>query len=98
VKIARIGVGFQGIGLDNIQFLTVPNAYYPEESDFWGRVYWEDTADDLWEQLANDEPLTKRYTGDAISAGDVPGEGKKPRTPEQIAAAQERAEQDGLCA
>jgi len=98
VKIAKLGVGFQGIGLDKIQFLTVPNAYYPEESGFWGRVYWENTAEDLWEQLADDEPLSKRYTGDAISAGNVPGEGKKPRTPEQIAAAQERAEQDGLCA
>ncbi len=98
VKIAQLGVGFQDIGLDNIQFVTVPNAYYPEESAFWGRVYWEDTADRLWQQLANDEPLAKRYTGDAISAGSVPGQGKKPRTPEQIAAAQERAEQDGLCA
>jgi hypothetical protein len=30
----------------------------------------------------------------------VPGQGKqkKPKTPEQIAAAAERAEQDGLCA
>ena len=29
VKIAEVGVGFQGIGLDNIQFLTAPVAYYP---------------------------------------------------------------------
>jgi LCP family protein required for cell wall assembly len=100
VKIAKLGVGFQGIGLDKIQFLTVPNAYYPEESDFWGRVYWKDSATRLWEQIANDEPLAKTFTGDAISAGSVPGQGKqkKPKTPEQIAAAAERAEQDGLCA
>lgn len=100
VKIAKIGVGFQDIGLDKIQFLTVPNAYYPEESDFWGRVYWKDSARRLWEQIANDEPLAKTFTGDSISAGSVPGQGKdkKPKTPEQIAAAAERAEQDGLCA
>ncbi len=102
VKIAKIGVSFQDIGLDNIQFLTVPNAYYSEDSGFWGRVYWEDSATRLWEQIANDEPLGKKFTGDAISAGSVPGQGqkknKKPKTPEQIAAAQERAEQDGLCA
>jgi LCP family protein required for cell wall assembly len=100
VKIAKIGVSFQDIGLDKIQFLTVPNAYFPEESDFWGRVYWKDSATRLWEQIANDEPLSKSFTGDAISAGSVPGQGKqkKPKTPEQIAAAAERAEQDGLCA
>jgi LCP family protein required for cell wall assembly len=101
VKIAKIGVGFQDIGLDNIQFLTVPNAYYSEDSGFWGRVYWEDSARQLWKQIADDEPLAKRFTGDAISAGSVPGQGKqkqKPKTPEQIAAAAERAEQDGLCA
>jgi LCP family protein required for cell wall assembly len=100
VKIAKLGVGFQDIGLDNIQFLTVPNAYYPEESDFWGRVHWKDSATRLWEQIANDEPLDKKFTGDAISAGSVPGQDKqkKPKTPEQIASAAERAEQDGLCA
>ena len=100
VKIAKIGVGFQDIGLDKIQFLTVPNAYFPEESDFWGRVYWKDSATRLWEQIANDEPLAKTFTGDSISAGSVPGQGKqkKQKTPEQIAAAAERAEQDGLCA
>ncbi|MGH3347494.1 MAG: LCP family protein, partial [Nocardioides sp.] len=76
VKIAKIGVGFQDIGLGKIQFLTVPNAYYPEESDFWGRVYWKDSATRLWEQIANDEPLAKTFTGDSISAGSVPGQGK----------------------
>jgi anionic cell wall polymer biosynthesis LytR-Cps2A-Psr (LCP) family protein len=101
VKIAKIGVSFQDIGLDNIQFLTVPNAYFSEDSGFWGRVYWEDSAKRLWNQIASDEPLDKKFTGDAISAGSVPGQGKKnnkPKTPEQIAAAQERAERDGLCA
>ena len=98
IKIAKVGVTFQGIGLDNIKFLTVPNAYYPTDSEFSGRVYWEDSAARLWKQIANDEPLDKVYTSDSISAGNLPGEGKEPRTPEQIAKAQQRLEEDGLCA
>ncbi len=98
IKIAKVGVTFQGIGLDSIKFLTVPNAYYPTDSEFSGRVYWEDSADRMWKQIANDEPLDKVFTSDSISAGNLPGEGRKPRTPEQIAQAQQRLEEDGLCA
>jgi LCP family protein required for cell wall assembly len=97
IKIAKIGVGFEGIGLDNIKFLTAPNAYYPADSENAGRVYLTEAADKLWREVANDEPLSKTFTSDSISAGKLPGE-KKPKTPEQIAKAQERAAQDGLCA
>jgi len=98
IDIARIGVSFQGIGLGNIQFLTAPNDYYPSDSELAGRVFLLDSAQRLWDQIASDEPLDKKFTSDAISAGRLPGQGGKPRTPEQIAKAQERAEQDGLCA
>lgn len=97
VKIAKVGVTFNGIGLDNIQFLTVPNGYFPSDSENAGRVFWEDSSKKLWKQIEADEPLSKQFTGDAISAGKLPGQ-KKPKTPEQIARAQERAAQDGLCA
>ncbi len=97
VKIAKVGVSFNGIGLDNIQFLTVPNGYYPSDSENAGRVFFKPSAKKLWNQIEADEPLSKEFTGDAISAGKLPGE-KKPKTPEQIARAQERAAQDGLCA
>ena len=95
VKIARIGVGFQGIGLDNIKFLTVPNAYYPRESEFWGRVHWVGSAQRLWDQIAADEPLSRTFTSKAISAGKIPGQGnRRPKDPDHAA----EAEQNGLCA
>lgn len=97
IDIARIGVSFQDIGLGNIQFLTAPNDYYPSDSDLAGRVFLLESAEKLWQQLANDEPLGKQFTGDAISAGRLPGQSDKPKTPEEIAAAQERAQEDGLC-
>ncbi|QBR92347.1 LCP family protein [Nocardioides euryhalodurans] len=107
IDIARIGVGFQGIGLDNIKFLTVPIAYYPADSENAGRVYWTPPAKKLWEQVAADEPLSPRFTSDAIAAAGAPGGGgnggggngggggggRQPN-PEDVA----RAEQDGLCA
>ena len=104
VKIAKIGVGFQGIGLDNIKFLTVPNAYYPSDSEFAGRVYMLDSAKRLWKRIAADEPLGPTFTGDAITAGKLPGQGaqggggKGPKDPEKAAEKQAEAEQNGLCA
>ena len=46
VKIAEVGVGFQGIGLDNIQFLTAPIAYFPSDSENAGRVFFTPPAEE----------------------------------------------------
>ncbi|WP_432476556.1 LCP family protein [Nocardioides sp. GXQ0305] len=105
VKIAEVGVGFQGIGLDNIQFLTAPIAYYPSDSENAGRVYFTPPAKKLWKQIAADEPLAPQFTSDAIAAAQAPGQGggnggggngggNKPPSAE----AQAEAEQNGLCA
>lgn len=102
-RIGRLGMGFQGIGLDNIQFLTVPNAYYSTDSEFSGRVYWTKQANPLWRAIRLDEEVPQGLLGGAISAGALPGEkkgggnggGQGGPTPEEKAAA---VEQDGLCA
>ena len=44
----------RGIGLDNIQFLTVPNEPYPADPN---RVQWSQSADLIWESLREDRPL-----------------------------------------
>ena len=104
VKIAQVGVGFQGIGLDNIQFVTAPIAYYPSDSANAGRVFFTPPAQKLWSQLAADEPLSQQFTDEAIAAAQAPGQGSggngsggggdKPPSAE----AQAEAEQNGLCA
>ena len=102
IDIAQVGVGFQGIGLDNIQFLTAPIQYYPSESENAGRVFFTKPADKLWEELAADEPLSPQFTDDAIAAAQAPSKGDsgggggrdKPASPQ----AQAEAEQNGLCA
>ena len=103
VKIAEVGVGFQGIGLDNIQFVTAPVAYYPSDSENAGRVYLTPPAEEMWKQLAADEPLSPKFTGDAIVAAQAPGQGggssgDKGGDKPPSAEAQAEAEQNGLCA
>jgi LCP family protein required for cell wall assembly len=103
IKIAKLGVGFQNIGLGNIQFITVPWKY-DERPEYRGRVTWLPQADQLWDKIAADEPLTKRLSSDAISAAKPTGsESKKPgESPSKSpAVSQDEAEEaaaNGLCA
>ena len=78
IEIAKIGVSFQGIGLGNIQFLPCRTPT-TRRLRLRGPGLLEKSARRLWEQLANDEPLDKKFTGDAISAGKLPGQGNKPQ-------------------
>jgi LCP family protein required for cell wall assembly len=67
-RIGKIAMQLQNIGLDEIQFVTVPNAYYPRDSEHWGRVYWTDEATELWQFINEDKPLPKRLLDDAVTA------------------------------
>jgi LCP family protein required for cell wall assembly len=98
IKIAKMGVGFQGIGLENIQFVTVPFEY-DQRPEYRGRVAWlPQQSKDLWEKIANDEPLTKRLTSDAINAAKPTGSEKKPGSRPVSKEKAEEAEANGLCA
>ncbi len=71
-KLAKLGYQFKDIGLSKIQFSTIPWEYTADRN----RVVWaEPAAQDVWDRIKNDEPLTARQTSDAISAGDVPSSG-----------------------
>ena len=101
IKIAKMGVGFQGIGLENIQFVTVPFEY-DQRPEYSGRVSWLPQAKNLWDKIAADEPLTKRLTSDAISAAKPTGSKKKSgpsSKPSPVSQEEaEEAEANGLCA
>jgi LCP family protein required for cell wall assembly len=106
IKIAKIGVGFQGIGLGNIQFVTVPFEY-DQRPEYRGRVSWLPQAKDLWAKIATDQPLTKQLTSDAISAAKPTGSESKnkpspsPSTGPDSGVSPEEAEEaaaNGLCA
>ena len=72
-KIGQLGYEFRNIGLDKIQFITIPNTVDPADPN---HLVWTPPAKKVWKKIANDEPLTKRLATDVISAGSVPGSGK----------------------
>jgi LCP family protein required for cell wall assembly len=103
LKIARIGVEFKNIGLDNIKFITVPFQYSTAQP---GRVEMLPEAEGLWQRVIDDQPLTRRLQDGVITAGDdvdgSPSESGSPSgTPSQgeseSPSAAER-ESLGLCA
>jgi LCP family protein required for cell wall assembly len=73
IKIAELGMEFKGIGLDSIQFTTIPNIPDPSDPN---RLVWEEPqADHMWHKILKDEPLTKKLSEGVISAGNLPGSG-----------------------
>lgn len=64
-KLAGIGLSLNEVGLDQVQFLTVPNQ---PAFDNPNRVEWTPEAESLWEKIARDEPLSEELTGKAVRA------------------------------
>jgi Asp-tRNA(Asn)/Glu-tRNA(Gln) amidotransferase C subunit len=60
----------QHIGLDRVQFLTVPlESYAPNPN----RVQWSRAAEDLWARLRADQPLTPEQVETVFSAAPADG-------------------------
>ena len=101
----------RNIGLDNIQFMTVPfESYEPDPN----RLAWAPEADRLWRLLRTDQPLSKDLSEGVTTAAETPGgksdESQSPSkspsksapsapspSPEEAEKAAEAAE-NGLCA
>jgi len=71
VKIAKLGMEFRGIGLDNIQFITVPWQYAPDDPN---RIRWLPAANQVWRAIINDKKMPAKFLDDAISAEHLPGQ------------------------
>lgn len=63
-KLASLGNSLKGIGLDHIQFITVPWQPWPQDTN---RVEWGPDATQLWNLIRTDRRLTPKFTGDAVS-------------------------------
>lgn len=93
---------FKGIGLEKIQFLTVPFQTYAPDPN---RLAWAPAASQLWKRINADKPISKNFSGDVTTAADKdarpgkakPSNGSPSSSPSQSNAAQTRAEQNGLC-
>ena len=66
-QLADLGLSFNGIGLNNIKFVTTPWVYSTAQE---GRVEWTDRVTELWRLVREDKTLTKEFTEESISAAD----------------------------
>jgi LCP family protein required for cell wall assembly len=82
LKIAELGAQFQDIGLDKIKFVTVPFEVYEPDRN---RVIWTEEAEDLWELIRTDQPLSERLSAEAITAANEPGTPAGPEDPSESA-------------
>ena len=69
-KIAGLAEQFKSIGLNKIQFLTVPWEYDPSNPN---RVVWLPEAAKVWNALKRDKPLSRGLTASSIDVSNLPG-------------------------
>jgi LCP family protein required for cell wall assembly len=93
-KLRSLASDFDGIGLDKIQFLTVPfQTYVPDPN----RLQWAPEANKLWKRMKADEPVSKSLSGEVTTAADGKT-GKKKGTSPAAKSEAEKAAENGLCA
>jgi len=102
-KLVSLGTELKGIGLDKIQFLTVPFESYPPDPN---RLRIAPEAEALWARLRRDQPLTRGQSKDVTSAAQDP-DGRPSKSPsgspsgnagDEETARAEAAAANGLCA
>ncbi len=63
-KLASLGKSLQSVGLDKIQFITVPwEPYAPDPN----RIVWSPDAGELFRGIKNDRRLADKFSQDAVS-------------------------------
>ncbi|MEI2712093.1 MAG: LCP family protein [Nocardioides sp.] len=89
-ELAGLAMDVRKIGMDQVRLFTIPNEYFPSDSEFAGKVRWKPAADEIWERIAADEAIpTHLIRGSVTADPDRP----KNLTPEEK---QDRAEM-GIC-
>lgn len=68
--LASLGNEMRGIGLDRVQFLTIPMELWSVDRN---RVIWTDEAEIVWDHLRRDRVLPEEFTKDVIQAAAPPG-------------------------
>lgn len=102
-RLTGLAKSLRGIGLDHVQFLTVPFQEYAPDPN---RLEWAPGAEKLWTSIRNDKPVGKNLSGDVTTAETTNGKpATKTKAPPSAspsggpssAAAEEKAAENGLC-
>lgn len=82
-QMAKIANSVRSIGLDKVEFVTVPTEQYLEDPN---RVQWSEAADALWEAIRFDRPLTEEPDPTTAVSSATPTPPSEPLTvtPDQI--------------
>lgn len=95
-ELRSLASSFNGIGLDKIQFLTVPFETYPPDPN---RLQWAPEAKKLWKRIKADEPVGKNLSGEVTTAAEgKPGKKKNKKPTAKAKSEAEKADENGLCA
>ena len=78
-KLGGLAKSLKGIGLDHIQFITVPFKTYEPDPN---RLQWAPGANRLWYRVRNDMPINKRFADQVTTAAGKPSGGAS-ATPSQ---------------
>jgi len=88
-ELASLGSSLKNIGLDNVQFITVPNQPYTADPN---RLEWAPEAKGLWRKMRFDKPLGKFGAG-ALTPANKPS-GKPSGSPSASPSQDESASAD----
>ncbi len=86
-ELATVAKQLKDIGLDRVQFITVPFQEYAPDPN---RLQIAPEAAALWQRIKADESLGKRFSGEVVKASDPSKPGTKPNQSSV-------ASQNGLC-
>jgi LCP family protein required for cell wall assembly len=82
-RIGKIAMQLQSIGLDKVQFVTLPTEYYSTDSEFSGRVFWTEDATRIWKLINEDKQIPARLlSGNAVTA-EAPSTSSEAQSPTQ---------------
>ncbi len=59
-RIGKLALQLQDVGLDKIQFVTLPTEYYASDSEFRGKVFWTRQATQIWKMIKADKEIPAR--------------------------------------
>lgn len=67
--LASLALDFKDIGLDDIQFLTIPNGYFGSDSQWFGKVApSQPAADEVWKAIRRDKAIPDKFLAAMTSA------------------------------
>jgi len=69
-KLASLGYGFKDIGLDRIQFITIPVGADPQDPN---RLVLADDAQKVWDKIGKDKALGTELSEQSLRADSLPG-------------------------